>query len=77
MRSALQAAIAALGDIRPAAAADGVCGSDGSGRLVGDDTTPCNRIQSPSINSRLFNMRRFIAASAGCLAALFRGRFLE
>ena len=44
---------------------------------LGDDTPPCNRIQCRVINSRLFNMRRFIAASAGRLAALIRGRFLE
>ena len=37
---------------------------------------PCNRIQSPSINSRLFNMRRLSAASAGRLAALIRARIL-
>tara|TARA_B100000424_G_scaffold199051_1_gene156230 strand:+ start:1138 stop:1425 length:288 start_codon:yes stop_codon:yes gene_type:complete len=45
--------------------------------IVGDDTPSRNRIQCHVINSRLFNMRRRIAASVGRLTALIRGRLLE
>ena len=74
MRSAIQAAIAALGDKRPAAAAD-----DRRRQTPGwrNDTPPHNRIPCHVINFYAFNMRRFIAASVGRLAALVFGWLVE